>query len=209
VKESPKKELRTRIRALLEAQSPTERELASAEICSKFLEISQHDGFLKSIRRVGLFRPVHFEVQLTNLEASPALSSKKFFYPRIISKEEFEWVHVPTSAGSEAWAIGNLGIEEPAGSEAEVADPSSLDLIVVPALAYSYSAHRLGRGAGYFDRMLRKAPDTLKLGVCFDFQVIENTSSDEWDVPVDWILTETQEIRTNRMESWLAGLGRK
>lgn len=207
MKESPKKDLRAQIRAQLEAQSPEEREQASSEICSKFFEIGKRVGFLKDIERVGLFRPVHFEVQLKQLESHSIFASKKLFYPRVISKEEFEWVHVPSGSGRDAWAIGQFGIEEPAGSDAEVSEPDGLDLVFVPALAYSYSAHRLGRGAGYFDRMLRKAPDTLKLGVCFDFQVVEKIPDDEWDVPVDWILTETQEIRTLRMESWLTKRG--
>ena len=78
----------------------------------------------------------------------------------------------------ESLAKSSLGIMEPAREEEKILSPESLDLIVVPGIAFDKSGNRLGRGAGYYDRFLADLPaNTVKVGLAFDFQMID-------DVPV-------------------------
>ena len=69
--------------------------------------------------------------------------------------------------------------------------PDQIDLVLVPGLAFSKNRHRLGRGGGYFDRLLSdRAKNAFKLGICFGFQVLDTIPTEAHDVIVDAVATE-------------------
>jgi 5-formyltetrahydrofolate cyclo-ligase len=69
--------------------------------------------------------------------------------------------------------------------------PDQIDLILVPGLAFSKNRHRLGRGGGFFDRLLSdRARNAFKLAICFSFQVIDEIPTEPHDAVVDAIATE-------------------
>jgi 5,10-methenyltetrahydrofolate synthetase len=71
--------------------------------------------------------------------------------------------------------------------------PEQIDLVLVPGLAFSKDRHRLGRGGGYFDRLLSgRAKTAFKLGICFGFQVVDQIPTEEHDVIVDAVATESR-----------------
>lgn len=65
-------------------------------------------------------------------------------------------------------AIGAYGIEEPTG--ALFTDYATIDLVIVPGVAFDRDGNRLGRGKGYYDRLLPRIPSAYKVGICFPFQ---------------------------------------
>jgi 5-formyltetrahydrofolate cyclo-ligase len=68
---------------------------------------------------------------------------------------------------------------------------TKIDLIVVPDLAFSRDGHRLGRGGGFFDRLLAgPGAAAYKLGVCFDFQLLESIPIEPHDIVMDTVVTE-------------------
>ena len=68
--------------------------------------------------------------------------------------------------------------------------PRKLDLVIVPALAFDKNGNRLGRGKGYYDRLLKKLPGRINsIGLAFDFQVLPELPVEENDVPVDKVLS--------------------
>lgn len=85
-------------------------------------------------------------------------------------------------------SMGAFRIEEPQGDD--IVDPASLELIIVPAVAYDRKGNRVGRGKGYYDRLLPKTK-ALRIGVAYDFQLVESIPVDEFDVPVDIVITES------------------
>jgi 5-formyltetrahydrofolate cyclo-ligase len=89
---------------------------------------------------------------------------------------------------------GNATPYEPVTCDAvEVRD---IDLFLIPGLAYDRSGNRIGQGGGYFDRFLYSArSDAAKIGLAFDVQIVEPFKPDSWDVPVDWIATESGLMR--------------
>lgn len=89
--------------------------------------------------------------------------------------------------------LGAFRIEEPDGDD--VADVADMDLIIVPAVAYDRAGNRIGRGKGYYDRLLHRAK-ALKIGVCYSFQLMEpdQIEPDGHDVPVNFIITDRHGI---------------
>lgn len=66
-----------------------------------------------------------------------------------------------------------------------------LDAVLVPGLAFDLAGGRLGRGGGHYDRfLLRCRPDCLRIGVCFEGQLVGTVPIDPWDQPVDAVVTE-------------------
>lgn len=84
-------------------------------------------------------------------------------------------------------SIGSYGIAEPTGEL--FTDYASIDLAVIPGVAFDLAGHRLGRGKGYYDKLLPFLPSALKIGLCFPFQLVEEVPAEPFDICMDIIIT--------------------
>jgi 5-formyltetrahydrofolate cyclo-ligase len=81
--------------------------------------------------------------------------------------------------------------QSPPKTEAELHLPNEIDLILVPGLAFSQDRHRLGRGGGFFDRLLAgAAKNAFKLGICFSFQLIDRIPTETHDIVMDAVVSD-------------------
>ena len=77
--------------------------------------------------------------------------------------------------------------------DAREAKAGELDVIVVPALAIAPSGHRIGYGAGYYDRtIVRFLPHAVTIGVAYDFQILAEVPITEGDVALDFVVTDVR-----------------
>lgn len=74
--------------------------------------------------------------------------------------------------------------------------PDEIDLVLVPGLAFDISCNRLGRGRGFYDRFLPLCVKAIKIGLAFDFQILEFLDVNEKDVRLDAIITETRILKS-------------
>jgi 5-formyltetrahydrofolate cyclo-ligase len=81
---------------------------------------------------------------------------------------------------------GSFHIMEPTGTIFN--DYSKIDAAVVPGMGFDKDCNRLGRGKGYYDRLLAKIPDVYKIGICFDFQKVESLPTGKYDIKMDEVL---------------------
>lgn len=91
--------------------------------------------------------------------------------------------------GMDDLAEGAFGVLEP-----KVPTPCVLekgDVVIVPALAFDTAGHRLGYGAGYYDRFLANCP-ALTIGLCYEQCLLPSVSPQAHDIPVDIIVTEAR-----------------
>jgi len=94
---------------------------------------------------------------------------------------------------------GFYGILEPKIETTREIDPGEIDLAVIPGTAFDMSGNRIGYGAGFYDRFLKRVKrNCLKVGVAFDLQIYEHVPADQNDIPMDIIITENRVIIDNR-----------
>ncbi|MBD5254834.1 MAG: 5-formyltetrahydrofolate cyclo-ligase [Barnesiella sp.] len=127
--------------------------------------------------------------------------STREFIDRWVGKKEF---YLPRVNGidldilpydRQRMHVGAFRIEEPSGDD--VTDPSVLEMIIVPAVAYDRKGNRVGRGKGYYDRLLNRS-NALRVGVAYDFQLFDDINLEPHDIPVDIVITETTMYRRRK-----------
>ncbi len=87
---------------------------------------------------------------------------------------------------------GAFGISEPTNIEDKIS-PSMLDIIIVPAVAFDTNGNRLGRGKGYYDKLLGNS-GALRIGIGYDFQILDILPTDNHDIRMNYIFTPTYSI---------------
>ncbi|NJM36540.1 MAG: 5-formyltetrahydrofolate cyclo-ligase [Akkermansiaceae bacterium] len=132
------------------------------------------------LKTIAVFSPLPGEVDLTNLTKSHP--EQNWVYPKVLGEELT--FHRGTNL-----LPGAFGILEPVEGTAEV-PIKEIDAFICPGLAFDLSGGRLGRGRGFYDRMLAGArKDALKIGVCFPEQIVPNTFPEAHDQKMDVVIS--------------------
>ncbi|MEO6574231.1 MAG: 5-formyltetrahydrofolate cyclo-ligase [Polyangiaceae bacterium] len=186
IRRKVKAELRKRMRGLRNTTPMSACLDRSALIVAK-LEAHPH---FATARNVALFWPIEarHEVDLRALDASLRARGASVFYPAIDPETSvMTFKKVTDSATLEE---AGYGFSEPA-SDAPAALPGELDTIVVPALAVAADGHRIGYGAGYYDRALPPfVPPAVTFVVAYDYQLISEVPVTEGDLAIAWVVTD-------------------
>ena len=81
---------------------------------------------------------------------------------------------------------GRFGVMEPMGGEEKI--PEKEDLFLVPGAVFDRKKNRIGYGGGFYDRFLAEEPEHPTVALCYDFQVLPELETEEFDIPVDLVL---------------------
>jgi 5-formyltetrahydrofolate cyclo-ligase len=179
-----KQELRALILDHIKAQKEEVALSKSRAILEKMMSLTA----FKNARTILCYASFKGEVDTFSLMQKAMELNKRVALP-LVRKEEKRIVPVLIRSLQEL-KPGAYGILEPADSFDRI-DPSELDLIVVPGVAFDRHNNRLGRGAGYYDRFLSEVPATVPtIALAYDFQVIDTLPGIEGhDRPVSYLLT--------------------
>ncbi|MDB6071267.1 MAG: 5-formyltetrahydrofolate cyclo-ligase [Verrucomicrobiales bacterium] len=171
--------LRTELRTCLRAMTPAQREASSASLCRKIRELPD----FQHARVIALFHPTATEPDLLPLLESPG---KVFLFPLCHADRTLTWHRVEREG---SWISSAFGIPEPDPARAPAWAEPRFDLILVPGLAFSADGHRLGHGAGFYDRFLASIPASVPtVGVCFSCQIKTTLPVESHDLPVQRVL---------------------
>lgn len=186
-----KQALRKRVLVERAAVPPAARAEASAVITARLEALEE----LAQARAVLGYAAFGAEVDLDGFLAARLARGRQVYLPWV-DGEDLHAARVADLAGS--LAPGWRGVREPSPQWRAPADPTVLDAVVVPGLAFDRRGHRLGYGGGHFDRLLsRLRPGTLVVGVAFDAQLVDAVPVEDHDVPVDAVVTESCTVRTD------------
>ena len=88
---------------------------------------------------------------------------------------------------TESLIPGKYNIQEPQGPP--FTDYHQIQVALIPGMAFDADGNRLGRGKGYYDRFLPKLKNAKKIGICFDFQILEQVPTEKHDARVEKVIT--------------------
>ncbi|WP_235714379.1 5-formyltetrahydrofolate cyclo-ligase [Alkaliflexus imshenetskii] len=112
------------------------------------------------------------------------LGKKQFLLPVVVGNSLELRCHTGVASMVQS---RHYGILEPTGSL--FLEYEKIDLVIVPGVAFDAGKRRLGRGKGYYDRLLPLLINAYKMGVCFSFQMVDFVPHDHYDHPMDKVIT--------------------
>ena len=188
-------EARRHFRALRNRLPAGEREAAERAIRRELRRL----GLWRRGRRVGVYLGLPGEVDLRPAFADAWAQGVQLFVPRIRDRRSGEMSFVPLRPGA-PMRRNRFGIDEPTGRGR--AALLSLDAVLVPLVAFDARGHRLGMGAGFYDRALRRRLDRSQsfrrprlVGVAYAIQQAVAIERAPWDVALDLVVTEHGVLR--------------
>lgn len=139
---------------------------------------------------VAAFAPLPEEVILWPLLESVAVGGR-LALPRVAG----EHLTLHRVAHLDALRTGPMRLREPS-ADAPMVAPGEVDVFLVPGLAFTRGGLRLGRGRGYYDRLLAEArPDVPRLGLCYSCQIVDEVPVEPHDVPCSAVVSGAEPDR--------------
>ena len=133
------------------------------------------------------YYPLNDEVDISMIMNDVLQSGKKLFLPKCDTEKKNISICKINNLTTDL-TLGYADIMEP--SKHIDSDPVKMDLILVPGRCFSVKGYRVGRGEGYYDRFLQNNFSSLKVGIAFEFQLVEDIIVDQHDIAMDYIVTE-------------------
>lgn len=175
-----KEELRKQIKQEIKKLSDAERDTQSLYVCLQIIGTAEW----QQAATVLLYAALPDEINLQLLIDDARGSGKEIILPVVngdnLLLRKFDPQHLEVQ--------GKFQIEEPTEACEALTDLSKIDLAIIPGRAFSRKGHRMGRGKGYYDKLLPEM-QCLKWGVCFTCQLQKMVPCDEWDIRMNKVVT--------------------
>ena len=181
-----KRELRSRmrqVRGVLPASAAAARSSAATERALALPE-------LQGARVLVGFSAIHKELDPAALLAAARAQGKRVGLPRVVG----ELLELHEVSAPEELVEGTFGVLEPPASAPRI-EPTEVDLVLVPALAFDARGHRIGYGRGFYDRLLPQLTRAFRVGLAYDFQLLAELPDDPHDVPMQCVVTDKRSLR--------------
>jgi len=177
-----KSDIRRKIRRLRMMLSDAEKEQAAEEV---FSQLENTPAFMMA-DNILIYHSLPDELQ-TIAFLKKWNGRKHFFLPRVngVHLDLLPYIECELEKGA-------FDIEEPSGNN--FADVDDIDLMIIPAVAFDRKGNRLGRGKGFYDRLLATSKAT-KIGVGYEFQLMDEIPSEVHDVPMNMVITQYSYIK--------------
>lgn len=153
------------------------RSRRDAALCERFFGMP----LVGEKRSFFIYRSFGSEADTLRISERLVSAGKEVYFPRVEGREmvAVRWV-------GQAFEKNRYGILEPQG-EAYAGQP---EVCVLPLLAADKSLYRLGYGGGFYDRYLSDKEKTYKIGLCYDYQLVERVAREAHDIPLDALVTD-------------------
>lgn len=167
-----KQKLRAEMRRRKQLYTADEKRAMSDAICQRITDMKAW----QEAQCVLLYHPLPDEVDVRRLLDVGRQSGKEIILPQVVGEE----LCLRLYTGTDSLSVGAFGIMEPTG--ALFTEYERIDLALIPGMAFDGEGHRLGRGKGYYDRLLPLLPRAHRIGICFPFQFVDTVPSLTHDV---------------------------
>ena len=183
-----KSDLRSSIREIVKRLPQEKRRIDSENLRANL----QRQRFFQNARSILFFAPLPEEPDLWPLLNETLAGKKLVALPCFDADNGVYLTRHVTDIHVEILS-GKFGIREPAPTCISI-PLDDLDLVLVPGVAFDLAGHRLGRGKGFYDRLLQDFSGQ-KIGIAFDEQIVHAVPIEKNDITMDWILTPAQCVK--------------
>ena len=184
-----KKELRKIFSSKRDSLSFKEIHEKSLKICNIFFETDTYKNSDK------IFTYINYKSEFeTSIIVEKAFKDNKKVCVPVMSGKKSEMYFIEIKSFDEL-SKNKYGILEPKLDYNKIISSDEKTIIIVPALAFDNKGYRLGYGGGFYDNYLTHHKSLLNIGLAFDFQITDKLIIEEYDVPVDMIITETKKVK--------------
>ena len=177
------------IRRKIKAQKALLGEQEKADAASRAFALLEKTAAFVMAERILMYHSLPDELS-THMFLEKWHNRKQFFLPRVNGVN----LEILPYEQSEL-RLGAFQIEEPQGDS--IVNMDSIDAVIVPSVAYDRKGNRVGRGKGYYDRLLADT-NAIRIGMSYDFQLIDEIETEPHDVGVDIIITESRILFTKK-----------
>ena len=174
-----KKDLRQFIRMQKGQFSQEELDALSHPIVQRLLAHPR----IKQGSTILMYYSLDDEVNTHHLLDQLVAEGKRVLLPAVVDDTRIE---LRCYTGPKDLEGGFFHIKVPVGKV--FTDYETIDVAVVPGMAFDSRCNRLGRGKGYYDRFLSLVPHIYKIGVCFDFQKLPGIPTEVNDIKMDEVI---------------------
>ena len=173
-KKALRKQIREKKRAMTEGQI--------LEASARLGELFAASEAYRQAKSIYGYLPYNQEVRTVPMLERAIRDGKRVAVPKCYGDEmRFIWMDDLSKVEK-----GYAGIPEPI-ADGPVADDETA-LVLMPGLAFDPQGRRVGYGGGFYDRFLAKEPEHPTLALCYDFQMLPELETEEFDIPVDCVL---------------------
>ena len=173
-----KKELRRQIRELKRAMTSEQIDAASARLGELFLNCPQY----KEAKTIYGYLPYNQEVRTVPMLEQAMREGKRVAVPKCYG-DEMRFIYMDDLSKVEK---GYANIPEPIADDPVADDKTAL--VLMPGMAFTKDGKRMGYGGGFYDKFLAAEPDHPTVALCYDFQMVEDLPTENYDIPVDCVL---------------------
>jgi 5-formyltetrahydrofolate cyclo-ligase len=173
-----KKELRRQIRELKRAMTEGQIEEKSRRLGELFCRSELY----RNAKTIYGYLPYNQEVRTVPMLEQAMKDGKRVAVPKVYG-DEMKFILMEDPSAVEK---GYAGIPEPVADEPVACDERAL--VLMPGLAFDPQGHRIGYGGGFYDKFLAKEPNHPTLALCYDFQMLQELETEEFDIPVNQVL---------------------
>jgi len=189
-------ELRQKKRQLRQQLSNTIQHKHSQLLCQNTIKLRHY----RNAKHIALYLANDGEIDPATLVEHARFLQKKIYLP-ILSPIKNSLYFAPFETNSQ-WKSNRFDIPEPICHPSKWKTAQQMDLLLLPLVAFDTQGNRMGMGGGFYDRTLAyrqhrnfwKKP--ILMGLAHETQKVDSLTSQNWDIPLDFIITEKQTYKT-------------
>ncbi len=162
--------------------------MTGAEVKEKSCAIAKtflNSEIYKNAKTIMVYMPLGNEVDTGEMISKAFPDRKRVLVP--VTDEQTGEMIASEIKENTAFEKGAFSVLEPV--EKAVTDPKQIDVVLVPGIAFDKKGGRIGFGKGCYDRFLKKT-ESLKIGLCYDFQLCDEIEAENHDIKMDFVITE-------------------
>lgn len=191
-----KSKLRIDLRARRQSLSREQQTVAASQLMRQLIQLPA----FRSARHIAAYIASDGEISPAPLLRYAGLTKKHCYLPKISTAAATNSMEFYPYRYRQTLRQNRYGIGEPNGLRRQAQAANKLDIVLLPLTGFDKAGRRLGMGGGYYDRAFAfkrriTARKPIMIGIAHHCQEVDLLPSDDWDIPLDFIVTDKQTIK--------------